>query len=103
MENNMENGRQWNAQPTDHYTNNINQWNAGYAYYGASTAVSVPHMKPPNAFKPDIRDFAFALTVFVLGYLFSSWVLFTWRGWGVSAFTTMYLLAVTMYLIKTCQ
>ena len=53
-----------------------------------------------NAFKPDVCDFLFALAVFVLGYLFSCWVLFTWRGWGVSAFTTVYLLSVTVYLLK---
>lgn len=56
--------------------------------------------KIENAFKPDMRDFAFALITFVLGYLFSRWVFFTWLGWGVAAFTTAYLLTVTVYLIK---
>ena len=52
--------------------------------------------KVENAFKPDICDFIFALVAFVLGYLFSRWVFFFWQGWGVSAFTTAYLLAATV-------
>lgn len=56
--------------------------------------------KTENAFKPDIVDFVFALAAFLLGYLFSRWVLFTWLGFGVSIFTTAYLLAVTGYLVK---
>ncbi|MCL2152165.1 MAG: DUF4173 domain-containing protein [Oscillospiraceae bacterium] len=77
-------------------------------YYGTANfaAGAVPqqmptaYVKPKNAFKPDISDFVFALAAFVLGYLFSSWILFTNSGWGVSAFTTLYLLAVTAYLMK---
>ena len=57
-------------------------------------------IKPQNAFKPDICDFIFALAAFVLGYLFSRWVLFAARGWGVTTFTTLYLLSVTAYLMK---
>ena len=56
--------------------------------------------KPENKFKPDLSDFTFALITFVLGYMFSRWVLFSWQGWGVSVFTTAYLLSVTAYLIK---
>ena len=59
-----------------------------------------PVNAPINAFKPDKCDFAFAIVAFVLGYLFSRWVVFTWIGWGVTAFTTAYLLTVTAYLVK---
>jgi len=57
-------------------------------------------VKPENLFKPDITDFLFALAAFALGYLFSRWVLFSWQGWGVTVFTSAYLLTVTAYLIK---
>ena len=53
-----------------------------------------------NKFKPDMVDFSYAVFVFVLGYFFSSWVLFTWRGWGVAVFTSVYLFAATRYLAK---
>jgi len=56
--------------------------------------------KLENAFKPEIIDFLFALVVFVIGYIFSRRVLFSWNGWGVTVFTTLYILAVTTYLIK---
>lgn len=59
-----------------------------------------PLPKPENKFKPDVTDAVFALIMFAIGYLFSRWVLFVWTGWGVAAFTTAYLLAVTAYLIK---
>ncbi|MCL2125899.1 MAG: DUF4173 domain-containing protein [Oscillospiraceae bacterium] len=36
----------------------------------------------------------------MLGYLFARWVLFSWQGWGVAVFTTLYLLAATAYLVK---
>jgi len=47
-----------------------------------------------------MTDFLFALITFVLGYLFSRWVFLRWQGWGVTAFTTAYLLTVTAYLMK---
>ena len=53
-----------------------------------------------SKFKPEIRDFIFALIAFALGYLFSRWVLFSWQGWGVTAFTAAYLLFVTIYLTR---
>ncbi|MCL2366090.1 MAG: DUF4173 domain-containing protein [Oscillospiraceae bacterium] len=53
-----------------------------------------------NPFKPDMIDFAFAMIAFVLGYLFSRWVFASWRGWGVSVFTTIYLASVSGYLFK---
>jgi len=61
---------------------------------------NVHYEKQENLFKPDMVDFAFALAVFVLGYLFSRWVLFSWHGIGVAIFTVAYLLCITAYLIK---
>ena len=62
---------------------------------------SVKLRKAENKFKPDLKDFVFALVTFVLGYIFTQWVLFAkWQGWGVGAFTSVYLLGVTIYLIK---
>jgi len=55
--------------------------------------------KRVNLFKPDFTDFVFALVVFVIGYLFSSLVFFSWLGWGMSVFTTLYLLCISIYLI----
>ena len=74
--------------------------NANMPYIGQAAPVYPVYVKPENKFKPEIRDFVFALIVFVLGYLFSRWVLFIESGWGVTAFTTAYLLSVTTYLIK---
>ena len=59
-----------------------------------------PLYKYENAFKPEVSDFLFALAAFILGYIFSRWLLFTWRGWGVTVFTTAYLLATTAYMIR---
>ena len=67
---------------------------------GETTWVCPENVKPENAFKPDISDFIFALAVFVLGYMFSCWILFVDSGWGVTAFTTLYLSAVFVYLTK---
>ena len=70
------------------------------AGYGALHPWPAPMQvsKPENKFKPDMGDFVFALAAFLLGYLFSSWVFSSLRGWGVAAFTTLYLLAVTAYM-----
>ena len=83
------------------------QWSngGGTAQYGAPAGVIGgyaynPPMKPKRAFAPDKRDFIFALAAFILGYLFSCWVFFTGKGWGVTAFTTVYLLSVAAYLDK---
>ncbi|MCL2392685.1 MAG: DUF4173 domain-containing protein [Oscillospiraceae bacterium] len=59
-----------------------------------------PIHKEENKFKPGMTDFIFALVAFVLGYLFSRWVWFAWHGWGVTVFTTVYLLTTTLYLYK---
>ena len=56
--------------------------------------------KPENMFKPDVTDLLFALATFVIGYLFSRWVFFRWQGWGVTVFTTAYLLTATAYLAR---
>lgn len=74
------------SQPTEKYT---------YPTY-----VHTPYVKPENKFKPEMSDFIFALVMFAIGYLFSRWVLFSWIGWGVTVFTTIYLSVVTIYLAK---
>ncbi|HCJ56290.1 MAG TPA: hypothetical protein DHV55_02055, partial [Clostridiaceae bacterium] len=56
--------------------------------------------KSAEPFIPDNRDVIFAFLAFVLGFFFARWVLFSWQGWGVTAFTIGYCLAVTMYLMK---
>ena len=70
--------------------------------FGWETAEVEPAetMKGKRSFNPDRYDFLLALTALALGYLFSRWVLFSWRGWGVAVFTTAYLLAVTAYMMK---
>jgi len=75
--------------------------NMPYAAQAAPVYPAYPvYVKPENIFKPEKRDFVFALVVFVLGYLFSRWILFAGYGWGVAAFTTLYLLSVATYLMK---
>ncbi|MCL2662832.1 MAG: DUF4173 domain-containing protein [Oscillospiraceae bacterium] len=61
-------------------------------------AVSLPEKKEKSPFKPDIYDFCFAVFVFILGYLCSRWVVFSWLGWGVTLFTVLYLVSTTVYL-----
>ena len=56
--------------------------------------------KQENKFKPNLTDLVFALISFILGYIFSRWVLFSWQGWGVTAFTTAYLMITTIYLVR---
>lgn len=51
-------------------------------------------------FKADRQDGLFAVFAFVLGFLFSRWVLFSWQGWGVTLFTMAYGGVVTLYLLK---
>jgi len=55
---------------------------------------------PENRFKPDLADFIFALVAFALGYMYSRWVFTAMQGWGVTVFTTAYLLTATAYLIR---
>ena len=56
--------------------------------------------KSKNAFSPDMLDLLLAPAVLLLGYLFSCWMLFTGRGWGITVFTTAYLTVTTAYLMK---
>lgn len=51
-------------------------------------------------FEADRKDGIFALAVFILGFYFARWVLFSWQGWGVTLFTLGYCGVVTMYLLK---
>gem|GEM_PF-853597 len=70
-----------------------------YGYHTPHPPITVKHDK----FKPDIYDLIFAIVAFVLGYIFARWMLpwkGAWRGWGISVFTTVYLLTTTLYFIK---
>ena len=49
-------------------------------------------------FIPDKTDAVFALVMFVLGYLFTRWVMFSWRGWIVTLFTAGYCGFMLFYL-----
>lgn len=51
-------------------------------------------------FAADRLDGKFALCALLLGFLFVRWVLFSWQGWGVTVFTLLYCLAVSLYLQK---
>jgi hypothetical protein len=53
--------------------------------------------KKAKAFLPDNTDRVFALLAFIIGYLFSRWVFFSWQGWGVAAFTTIYCVSAAVY------
>ena len=48
----------------------------------------------------DFKDGIFALFAYILGFIFARWVLFSWQGWGVTAFTLVYCGAVSIYLLK---
>ncbi|HWP98785.1 MAG TPA: DUF4173 domain-containing protein [Syntrophomonadaceae bacterium] len=56
------------------------------------------YVKEP--FEADRKDGIFALFAFLLGFYFARWVLFSWEGWGVTAFTLVYCATVTLYLLK---
>lgn len=56
--------------------------------------------QPKEPFEADRKDSILALFSFVLGFFFIRWVLLSWRGWGVSAFTMAYCYAVTAYMLK---
>ncbi|MEN6461103.1 MAG: DUF4173 domain-containing protein [Syntrophomonas sp.] len=56
--------------------------------------------KVKEPFEADRKDGVFALVVFVLGFYFARWVMFSWQGWGVTLFTLAYCGAVTLYLVK---
>ena len=62
--------------------------------------VNIPRQNSKIPFEADKKDGVFALFAFVLGFFFARWVLFSWQGWGVTAFTIGYCGAVILYLIK---
>jgi hypothetical protein len=61
--------------------------------------ISLEHMHG-EPFVADRKDCIFALFAFLLGFFYVRWVLFSWQGWGVTAFTIVYCLSVTMYFVK---
>lgn len=56
--------------------------------------------KTKEPFIVDRKDTVFAMLSFILGFFFVRWLLLSWHGWGVTAFTIGYCFAVTMYLVK---
>jgi hypothetical protein len=54
--------------------------------------------KEKEHYRPDLTDGIFAIIAFIIGYLFARWVFFSWKGWGVAGFTTLYCAAVTAYM-----
>ena len=70
-----------------------------YAAPANYTGAILPVRKQKTPFKPDVCDLCFAVITFVLGYLCSRWVFFSWQGWGVTVFTVLYLAAVTAYFM----
>ncbi|NLO49222.1 MAG: DUF4173 domain-containing protein [Clostridiales bacterium] len=75
----------------------MDTWNEGAFSFGQpdKTRLSVNTVKPVS---PDRTDVVFALCAFVIGYLFSRWVFFSWQGWGVAAFTTLYCVSAAVYV-----
>jgi hypothetical protein len=68
-------------------------------YPAASFPVpALPVKNTETPFKPDIYDFCFAVFAFILGYLCSRWVVFSWMGWSVALFVVLYLVSTTVYL-----
>ena len=61
---------------------------------------SKPAAKGMPKFEADKTDGVFALLLFVLGYLFSRWVLVSWQGWGVAAFTALFGVSSLLYFRK---
>lgn len=51
-------------------------------------------------FAADQKDSIFALFAFLLGFFYVRWVLFSWQGWGVTAFTIGYCFSITIYITK---
>lgn len=80
--------------------------------FPASDASAIEHTRPKilrilrglfprqDAFVADKTDGIFALLAFILGFIFARWVLFSWQGWGVTAFALAYCSVVTLYLWK---
>jgi hypothetical protein len=60
----------------------------------------VPSVSPGLPFKADFKDGIFAIFAFILGYIFSRWVLGATHGWGVAVFTAVFLASVSLYLLK---
>jgi len=69
--------------------------------FSASPLRGMPLLQPvKEPFEPDNIDGIFAIFVFILGFLFTRWVLFSWQGWGVTVFTVSYCGAITLYFLK---
>ncbi len=56
-----------------------------------------PIKQKREPFNATTTDAIFALVSLVLGFLFVGWCLMFWHGWGVSAFTVLYVASVLLY------
>lgn len=63
-----------------------------------TTASGAQPNRQTEQFTPERADGLFALAAFVLGFVFMRWVFFSWQGWGVAVFTTLYVCSVSLYL-----
>ena len=66
---------------------------------GSPRRIPLPQ-KAKVPFVADRSDSLFALFAFILGFVFTRWVLFSWQGWGVTLFTLAFCSSVTVYLLK---
>lgn len=75
-----------NSPPKPYYTNS---GAPGYQY--------PPPVKPRKPYAATKADALFTFVCFVLGFIFVRWVLFSWQGWSVTAFTVLFATAVLCY------
>jgi hypothetical protein len=61
---------------------------------------SAPKSAEAEPFNADFKDVVFAVFAYILGYFFCRWVLAAAQGWGVAAFTAVYLASTLLYLLK---
>ncbi len=64
-------------------------------YYSAA-----PKAADAAPFQADLKDVLFAVFAYILGYLFCRWVLVSTFGWGVAAFTAVWLASALLYLLR---
>ena len=61
---------------------------------------SAPKPVEAEPFDADFKDVVFAVFAYILGYFFCRWVLAATQGWGIAAFTAVYLASTLLYFIK---
>lgn len=68
------------------------------AHRSGEASVKAADAASGAAFSAGPIDGAMALFAFILGYLFWRWVAFSAAGWGIAAYTVLYLTSVLTYL-----